>query len=67
MAISDYDLETRAVRGGIHRSSFGETSEPIFLTSGFVYDSAESAEARFTGSRARLCLFALRQSNDQRF
>ena len=31
------------------RSGFGETSEAIFLTQGFVYDSAESAEARFKG------------------
>jgi O-succinylhomoserine sulfhydrylase len=37
------------VRGGLHRSSFGETSEAIFLTSGFRYDQAESAEARFKG------------------
>lgn len=39
--------ETRLVHGGILRSQFGETSEALFLTQGFVYDSAELAEARF--------------------
>lgn len=38
---------TEMVRGGLRRSDFGETSEALFLTSGFRYDSAESAEARF--------------------
>src|SRR5579883_1767128 len=41
--------QTRLVRGGTRRSEHGETSEAIFLTSGFVYDSAEQAEARFKG------------------
>lgn len=41
--------QTRLVRGGTQRSPFGETSEAIFLTSGFVYDDAEQAEARFKG------------------
>jgi O-succinylhomoserine sulfhydrylase len=35
------------VHQGAQRSPFGETSETLFLTQGFVYDSAESAEARF--------------------
>lgn len=39
--------ETRLVHGGTLRSQFGETSEAIFLTQGYVYDSAEQAEARF--------------------
>lgn len=39
--------ETQLVHGGILRSQFGETSEAIFLTQGFVYTSAEQAEARF--------------------
>ena len=43
------DPETLLVRGGLDRSAFGETAEAIFLTSGFVYDSAEAAEARFKG------------------
>jgi O-succinylhomoserine sulfhydrylase len=39
--------ETRLVHGGSLRSQFGETSEALFLTQGFVYDCAEQAEARF--------------------
>ncbi len=42
---------TRAVRGGTNRSEFGETSEAIFLTSGYCYDNAEEAAARFRGER----------------
>jgi O-succinylhomoserine sulfhydrylase len=43
------DPETLLVRGGLDRSEFGETAEALYLTSGFVYDSAEAAEARFKG------------------
>ncbi|PRY63768.1 O-succinylhomoserine sulfhydrylase [Knoellia remsis] len=39
--------DTLAVRGGLSRSGFDETSEAMFLTSGFVYSSAEEAEAAF--------------------
>lgn len=39
--------ETRLVHGGTLRSQFGETSEALFLTQGYVYASAEQAEARF--------------------
>lgn len=42
-------VNTALVHGGTIRSQFGETSEALFLTQGFVYDSAESAEARFKG------------------
>ncbi len=38
---------TRAVHGGVRRSQYGEVSEAIFLTQGFVYDSAEAAAQRF--------------------
>ncbi|MEP9351688.1 O-succinylhomoserine sulfhydrylase [Xanthobacter sp. KR7-225] len=41
--------ETRLVHGGTTRSPFGETSEALFLTQGFVYDNAEACEARFKG------------------
>src|SRR6516165_5430890 len=41
---------TELVHGGTLRSQFGETSEAIFLNSGYVYDSAEQAEARFKGN-----------------
>ncbi len=40
---------TRLVRGGTRRSGFDETSEGIFMTSGFVYTSAAEAEAAFKG------------------
>ena len=40
---------TRLVHEGTLRSQFGETSEAIFLNSGYVYESAEQAEARFKG------------------
>ncbi|EWT01733.1 O-succinylhomoserine sulfhydrylase [Intrasporangium oryzae NRRL B-24470] len=41
--------DTLAVRGGLSRSGFEETSEALFLTSGFVYETAEDAEAAFKG------------------
>lgn len=41
--------QTDAVRGGVQRTDFYETSEPLFLTSGFVYDTAADAEAAFNG------------------
>jgi O-succinylhomoserine sulfhydrylase len=40
---------TRLVHEGTLRSQFGETSEAIFLNSGYVYDNAEQAERRFKG------------------
>ncbi|WP_018898313.1 O-succinylhomoserine sulfhydrylase [Rhizobium sp. 2MFCol3.1] len=40
---------TQLVHGGTLRSQYSETSEAIYLTQGFVYDSAEAAEARFKG------------------
>jgi len=43
---------TLLVHGGTERSDFGETAEALFLTSGFVYESAEQAEATFAGSIA---------------
>ena len=45
----NWGASTKLVHGGIRRSQFGETSEALFLTQGFVYDSAEAAEARFKG------------------
>ena len=44
-----YRPETRLVHSGTLRSQFGETSEALFLTQGFVYDTAEQCEARFKG------------------
>jgi O-succinylhomoserine sulfhydrylase len=40
---------TQLVHGGSIRSQYGETSEAIYLTQGFIYDTAEAAEARFKG------------------
>jgi len=44
---STWKKRTRAVHSGTRRSQYGEVSEALFLTQGFVYDSAEAAEARF--------------------
>ena len=44
-----YRPETELVHAGAMRTQFGETSEALFLTQGFVYDSAEQCEARFKG------------------
>jgi O-succinylhomoserine sulfhydrylase len=41
--------DTQAVRGGLERTPFGETSEALHLTSGFVYESAEQAHGAFSG------------------
>ncbi|MEO1100438.1 MAG: O-succinylhomoserine sulfhydrylase [Pseudomonadota bacterium] len=40
---------TKLVHGGVERSQHGETSEAMYLTSGYVYDSAEQAAARMAG------------------
>ncbi|MBF9049630.1 O-succinylhomoserine sulfhydrylase [Roseobacter sp. HKCCD9010] len=42
-----WNPRTRAVHAGTRRSQYGEVSEALFLTQGFVYDTAEQAEARF--------------------
>ena len=44
-----YRPETKLVHAGALRSQFGETSEALFLTQGFIYDTAEQCEARFKG------------------
>jgi len=44
-----FAFRTRAVRAGHERSAEGEQSEPIFLSSSYVFDSAEQASARFAG------------------
>ena len=48
-ASRSYRPETRLVHAGQLRSPFGETSEALYLTQGFVYDSAEQCAARFKG------------------
>ena len=44
---SSWRPQTRLVHGGVNRSPHGETSEALYLTSGFCYERAEDAEARF--------------------
>lgn len=51
--MDSWQPDTKAVRGGINRTSFEETSEALFLTSGYVYDTAEAAEAAFAGETDR--------------
>jgi O-succinylhomoserine sulfhydrylase len=51
--MSELRPDTLAVRGGLTRTHFEETSEALFLTSGFVYGTAEEAEAAFEGETDR--------------
>ena len=46
-------LSTNLIKAGINRSKFMETSDPLFLTSGFVYESAEEAEKSFKEEKKR--------------
>ena len=48
-----YRQQTNLVRGGLARSAFDETSEGLFMTSGYVYPSPEDAEAAFKGEIKR--------------
>jgi O-succinylhomoserine sulfhydrylase len=47
---NNYRAATRLVHGGVQRSQHGETAEALYLTSGYVYDDAEQAEATFAGT-----------------
>jgi O-succinylhomoserine sulfhydrylase len=47
-------LRTRQVRSGLSRTGFSETAEPIFMNSGYVYETAEEAEESFDGTRDRM-------------
>ncbi len=51
--VKDWRQQTRLVRGGLARSGFEETAEAIYMTSGYVYQSAEEAEAAFKGEVTR--------------
>jgi len=48
--LEDTELDTLAIRAGIHRTQEGEHSEPIFTTSSYVFSSAAEAAARFAGN-----------------
>ena len=56
--MDDWKTATRLVHAGTRRSQYGEMSEAIFLTQGFVYDSAEQAEARFIQAGADEFIYA---------
>ncbi len=47
---NDWDPATKLIRGGLMRSEIGETSEALYLTQSYVYDTAQSADARFAGT-----------------
>lgn len=47
----NWDIETLAVRAGQHRTAEGEHSDPIFMTSSYVFASAAEAQATFSGER----------------
>ncbi|MPZ53773.1 MAG: O-succinylhomoserine sulfhydrylase [Acidimicrobiia bacterium] len=51
--MSGHDPDTLAVRGGLERTLFDETAEALFLTSGYVYNSAAEAEKAFAGESDR--------------
>jgi len=53
-----WNKRTKLVHGGTRRSQYNEVSEAIFLTQGFVYDSAEQAEARFIETGADEFIYA---------
>lgn len=55
---TDWKTRTKLVHHGVRRSQFNEMSEAIFLTQGFVYDSAEQAEARFINSDPNEFIYA---------
>jgi O-succinylhomoserine sulfhydrylase len=46
----EWEIPTRLVRGGTMRSQHGEIAEALYLTQSFVYETAESADARFAGN-----------------
>ncbi len=50
---SEFHEATALVRGGLERSQFDETSEALYLTSGYVYPTAAEAEAAFSGEKSR--------------
>jgi len=50
----DQHFETRAIRGQMERTGYGEHSAPVFLTSSFAFDSAENMSAAFSGEEPAL-------------
>jgi O-succinylhomoserine sulfhydrylase len=62
-----WSLQTRAVRGATARSQFCETNEAIFMTSGYVYESAEEAEQSFNGEKERFVYSRFRNPTVEMF
>ena len=51
MPKNHFRKQTQLIRGGTTRSQHGETSEALFLNSGYVYNNAEEARDRFAGEK----------------
>jgi len=49
MSLNDFGFETKSIRAGQRRTPEMEHSDPIFVTSSYVFDSARQAQARFSG------------------
>ncbi len=56
--MTNWSPRTKAVHAGTRRSQYGEVAEAIYLTQGFVYDTAEDAEARFIETGADEYIYA---------
>lgn len=65
--LAGWQPETQMVHGGTLRSEFCETGEAVFLNSGYVYGSAEEAEAAFDGTRERYVYSRFRNPTVQMF
>ena len=63
----NWGLQTRMVRGATARSEFCETNEAIFMTSGYVYESAEEAEQSFNGEKDRFVYSRFRNPTVEMF
>ena len=50
-------ISTKLIRSGLLRTEFMETSEPLFLTSGFTYKTAEEAEEAFKEEKKKVHVF----------
>ena len=61
------DPQTQAVRAGLARSGFGETSEALYLTSGFTYSNAEEAEEAKAREQEMASLKGKKAANDSSF
>ena len=58
MKKNSWNTRTKLIHDGVRRSQYGEVSEAIFLTQGFVYETAEDAEQRFVEAGADEFIYA---------